>query len=135
MAQLRVNPASTDLFLDEGTREGTKPCTKALLSTIIIELRERTGARAAALERMRFAIYNAYIRARTRIIASGHDVTSTLVAESPTGDARAFCATYFGGERLAPCRAGVVCTVTETTHTTSRKENGGVEKGGGNCPP
>ena len=46
-----------------------------------IELRERTGARAAALERMRFAILYAYIRARTharaRVIALGHDVTST----------------------------------------------------------
>ena len=43
----------------------------------------------------------------------------------------------FGGERLAPCRAGIVCTVTETTHTTSRKENGGEEKGGGGAiaPP
>ena len=79
------------------------------------------------------------------LIASGHDVSCTYtvqylvagVGDSPTGDARAFCATYFGGERLAPCRAGVVCTVTETTHTTSRKENGGEEKGGGSppCPP
>ena len=55
---------------------------RKLLSTIIIELRERTGARAAALERMRFAILYAHIRARTHararvLIASGHDVTST----------------------------------------------------------
>ena len=75
-----------------------------------IELRERTGARAAALERMRllYAYIRARMHARARVIASGHDVTSTctyLVGESPTGDARAFCATYVGGERLAPCRA------------------------------
>ena len=82
--------------------------------------------------------------ARARVlIALGHDVSCTYtiqylvagVGDSPTGDARAFCATYFGGERLAPCRAGVVCTVTETTHTTSRKENGGEEKGGGGQLP
>ena len=102
---------------------------------LVIELRERTGARAAALERMLYCtrIY-AYACART----SDHDVYVYLVAgvgESPTGDARAFCATYFGGERLAPCRAGVVCTVTETTHTTSRKENGGEERGGGAIAP
>ena len=45
------------------------------------------------------------------LIASGHDVTSTYIYLSAsrlllTG---AFCATYFGGERLAPCRAAVSC--------------------------
>ena len=101
-------------------------------------------ALAAALERMRFRYtVGVYTRTHARarvLIASGHDVSCTYtvvagVGDSPTGDARAFCATYFGGERLAPYRAGVVCTVTESTHTTSRKENGGEEKGGGNCPP
>ena len=103
-------------------------------------------ALAAALERMRFRYtVRVYTRTHARarvLIASGHDVSCTYtvqylvagVGDSPTGDARAFCATYFGGERLAPCRAGVVCTVT--THTTSRKENGGEEKGGGGeLPP
>ena len=88
-------------------------------------------ALAAALERMRFRYtVRVYTRTHARarvLITSGHDVSCTYVhstvylvagvGDSPTGDARAFCATYFGGERLAPCRAGVVCTVTETTCT------------------
>ena len=41
-----------------------------------------------------------------------------LVARHDRLLARTFCATYFGGELLAP----VVYTVTETTHTTSRKK-------------
>ena len=39
--------------------------------------------------------------------------------------------TYFGGELIAPCRAGVVYTVTETTHTASRKECAKKRGGGG----
>ena len=114
---------------------------RKLLSTIIIVTWTHRRSRSRASFRYTVRLYTR-THARARVLNSvgswRHEYVYLVagVGESPTGDARAFCATYFGGERLAPCRAGVVCTVTETTHTTSRKEYGGEEKGGGgNCPP